>query len=128
MLHLLQVQLDDEESLHHIVKDIAGGDHQVIKLYGGKVYVAGGRATDDNTIWKLDAALGSIEADYDTGPGTVVNDLRILSDGTIYAVGTSGTNEDAQTGNVNVFDSDLVRSATYNIRTAADIEAIAERQ
>ncbi len=104
---------------------IAGGDAKRVKLYGGKVYVVGDRATDNNTVWKLDAALAGIEADYDTGDR--VNDIRILADGTIYVVGVNGTNEDTDTGNVNILDSDLIYSENWNIRSGEEISAIAGR-
>ena len=106
---------------------IAGTYLHFVRLYGGKVYVCGDRATDNNTIWKLDAALVGIEADYDTGVGTQVNQMRITVNGTIYAVGVSGVNEDAETGNVNVLTSDLVHSDTWNVQAGHEMDNIAEK-
>lgn len=106
---------------------IAGTYLHFVRLYGGKVYVCGTRADDNNTIWKLDAALVGIEADYDTGNGTEVHQMRILSNGTVYAVGSCGTNEDAEEGNVNVLTSALVHSDTWNVRAGKEMDNIAEK-
>jgi len=104
---------------------IAGGNLLFVRLYGGSVYVCGDRATDNNTVWKIDAGLTAVEADYDTGD--TVNQIRILDNGTVYAVGVHGTNEDAADGNVNVLNSDLVRSDTWNVRSGKEMDSIAEK-
>lgn len=105
--------------------NIPGGDAKKVRLYGGEVYVCGGRATDNNTVWKLDAGLVGIEASYDTG--AQVNSIRILSTGVIYAAGADGTNEDAVEGNVNVLNASLVRSDTWDVSSGLTVSDIAEK-
>ena len=104
---------------------IPGADIKKIIFHNNELYVAGTRATDNNTIWKFDAALVGIEASYDTG--NTVRDMRILDNGTVYAVGINGTNEDAETGNVNVLTSALVHSDTWNVRAGKNILRIADK-
>ena len=105
--------------------NIPGADLQFVRLYGGKVYACGARATDNNTIWKLDADLTTVEADYDTG--AQVNQMRILGNGIIYAVGEDGTNEDTETGNVNVLSSDLVQTDTWSVLSGQTITSVGEK-
>lgn len=104
---------------------IPGADLQRVRIYDGKIYVCGDRATDNNSVWKLDAGITGIEADYDTGDD--VKDMRIAANGTIYVVGVSAQNEDTETGNVNVLNSNLVRSGTWNVRAGKTIHSIAEK-
>jgi len=104
---------------------IPGGDIKKVIFHGGKIYAAGVRATDNNTIWKIDAALTAIEADYDTG--ATVNDMRITLGGILYAVGISGTNEDTDTGNVNVLTDALVYVESWAVRTTETILRIADK-
>lgn len=96
-----------------------------IILYNGKVYICGNRATDNNTVWRLDIDLDAIEVDYDTGD--TANDMLLVGD-KLYVVGVKGTTEDAEDGNVNILDSDLVKTESpWNLGPDKEILAIAEK-
>jgi len=105
--------------------ELTGGNIKKLVLHDDKVYAAGERADDNNTIWKLDAALAGIEADYDTGD--TVNDMRITSNGTVYVVGINAQNEDLDTGNVNVLTSALAYVESWSVRAGGTILKIANK-
>lgn len=120
---IARVDLSDNGDQKSLV--IPGAVIRQIILYDGKVYVCGDRATDNNTVWRLDAALAGIEVDYDTG--NTAYDM-VVKGTTIYVVGITAANEDTDTGNVNLLDSDLVKTETcWNIGPTKDILAIAEK-
>jgi len=124
--HIFRIDLVNGGSHDGVYTSIIGANNKVVRTYNNKVYVAGVRADDNKTIWRFSADLSTEEASYDTGGS--INDIRILTNGTIITAGQYGTTEDATTGNINIFNADLVRSDTWNIESGSIISSIGERR
>jgi hypothetical protein len=120
---IARVDLADNGDQKFFVLD-AAWDIEKIVLYGGKVYVCGVR-TLTNTVWRLDVALAGVEVDYDTGD--TAHDMEFKGD-ILYVVGVKGTTEDAEDGNVNILDEDLVKvESPWNLGPNKELLAIAEK-
>lgn len=121
---IARVNISDNGDEKSIVVSGATAINKLL-LHNGKVYACGARAADNNTVWRLDVDLAAVEVDYDTG--AEANDMLVVGD-KLYVVGVKGTTEDAEDGNINILDEDLVKTETpWNLGPNKEILAIAEK-
>ena len=126
----------DNGNVYDWVRNLGSNNlYDMILHPNGYLYVVGSVGSGSASIWKIDPVDGSIVASYETGSRLhEISAMGYGSSAKLIAVGYSATNEDGQTVNVSVFDTDLVYqyglnandgSIIYSVLGAAEIMAVA---